>query len=57
MSKNNNRKQRENMNKRIDQYKLEQLEPRLMMDGNQWGSEILSSGYDVVASASLGVAA
>ncbi len=32
MSKNNNRKQRENMNKRIDQYKLEQLEPRLMMD-------------------------
>ena len=32
MSRNKNRKQRENMNKRIDQYKLEQLEPRLMMD-------------------------
>ncbi|SHK39560.1 hypothetical protein SAMN05720470_101283 [Fibrobacter sp. UWOV1] len=32
MSRNKNRKQRENMNKRIDQYKLEQLEPRLMME-------------------------
>ncbi len=32
MSRNKNCKQSENMNKRIDQYKLEQLEPRLMMD-------------------------
>ena len=32
MSRNKNRKQRENMNKRIDQYKLEQLESRMMMD-------------------------
>jgi len=32
MSRNKNRKQRENMNKRVEQYKLEQLEPRLMMD-------------------------
>lgn len=32
MSRNKNRKQSENMNNRIDQYKLEQLGPRLMMD-------------------------
>ncbi len=38
-------------------YKIESLEPRLMMDGNQWGNEILSSAYDAVESASLGVAA
>ena len=57
MSRKNYGKQRENMNKRIDQYKLEQLEPRLMMDGNQWGNEIQSSVYYAVGSASLGVAA
>ena len=38
--------------KNLNNYKIEALEPRLMMDGNQWGSEILSSGYDVVESAS-----
>ena len=57
MSRNKNRKQKENMNKCVDQYKLEQLEPRLMMDGDQWGDEILSSVYYAVGSASLGVAA
>jgi transposase InsO family protein len=39
-------------NKNTNNYKIEALEPRLMMDGNQWGNEILSSGYDVVESAS-----
>src|SRR5690554_7925716 len=38
--------------KNLNNYKIEALEPRLMMDGNQWGSEILSRGYDVVESAS-----
>ncbi|SMP52273.1 calcium-binding protein [Fibrobacter sp. UWB10] len=38
--------------KNLNNYKIEALEPRWMMDGNQWGSEILSSGYDVVESAS-----
>ena len=44
-------------NGKHNNYKIEALEPRLMMDGNQWGDEILSSGYDVVESALLGVAA
>jgi hypothetical protein len=34
MSRNKNNKQRENMNKRIDQYKLEQLEPRQMFSAD-----------------------
>ena len=38
-------------------YSVEPLEPRLMMDGNQWGDEIQSSVYYAVGSASLGVAA
>ena len=38
-------------------YSVEPLEPRLMMDGNQWGDEIQSSGYYAVGSALLGVAA
>ncbi len=38
-------------------YKIEALEPRLMMDGDQWGNEIQSSVYYAVESASLGVAA
>lgn len=38
-------------------YRIEQLEPRLMMDGNQWGNEIQSSVYYAVGSALLGVAA
>ena len=33
-------------------YKIEALEPRLMMDGNQWGNEIQSSDYYAVESAS-----
>lgn len=32
-------------NQEPNNYKVELLETRLMMDGNQWGSEILSSGY------------
>jgi hypothetical protein len=48
---------KKNYNHGMNNFKIEQLGPRLMMDGNQWGSEILSSGYDVVESASLGVAA
>ena len=54
MSRKNYGKQKKNMNKCVDQYKLE---PRLMMDGNQWGDEIQSSDYYAVGSASLGVAA
>ena len=38
--------------KNLSNYKIEPLEPRLMMDGNQWGDEILSSAYDAVESAS-----
>ena len=52
MKKHLNRK-----SKGMNSYRIEQFEPRLMMDGNQWGDEILSSSYDVVESASLGVAA
>ena len=48
MSKNNNRKQRENMNKRIDQYKLEQLEPRLMMDNENGLNDQLESIFQSV---------
>ena len=44
-------------NQEPNNYKVELLETRLMMDGNQWGDEILSSAYDAVESASLGVAA
>lgn len=43
--------------KNLSNYKIEPLEPRLMMDGNQWGNEIQSSDYYAVESASLGVAA
>ena len=43
--------------KNLNNYKIEALEPRLMMDGNQWGDEIQSSVYYAVGSASLGVAA
>ena len=50
-NKKNNKKNRRN------NYKVEALEPRLMMDGNQWGDEIQSSVYYAVGSASLGVAA
>ncbi len=38
-------------------FKIEALEPRLLMDGDQWGNEIQSSVYYAVGSASLGVAA
>ena len=41
------------MNKRIDQYKLEQLEPRLMMDGNQWVTEANTADYNAVDSSDL----
>ena len=34
MSRKNYGKQKKNMNKCVDQYKLEQLEPRLMMDAS-----------------------
>lgn len=43
--------------KDVNLYRIEQLEPRLMMDGNQWGNEIQSSVYYAVGSALLGVAA
>ena len=54
MSKFNKKNDRNNNQ---NNYKIEALEPRLMMDGNQWGDEIQSSVYYVVGSASLGVAA
>jgi hypothetical protein len=38
--------------KNLSNYKIEPLEPRLMMDGNQWGNEIQSSDYYAVESAS-----
>ena len=38
--------------KNLNNYKIEALEPRLMMDGNQWGNEIQSSDYYAVESAS-----
>ena len=43
--------------KNLNNYKIEALEHRLMMDGDQWGDEIQSSVYYAVGSASLGVAA
>ena len=48
MSRNKNNKQRENMNKRIDQYKLEQLEPRLMMDNENGLNDQLESIFQSV---------
>ena len=44
-------------NQEPNNYKVELLETRLMMNGNQWGDEIQSSVYYAVGSASLGVAA
>ena len=43
--------------KNLNNYKIETLEPRFMMDGNQWGNKIQSSDYYAVGSALLGVAA
>ena len=48
MSRKNYGKQRENMNKRIDQYKLEQLEPRLMMDNENGLNDQLESIFQSV---------
>jgi transposase InsO family protein len=39
-------------NQEPNNYKVELLETRLMMDGNQWGNEIQSSDYYAVESAS-----
>ena len=50
-----NKKNGKNNNQ--NNYKIEALEPRLMMDGDQWGNEIQSSVYYAVESVSLGVAA
>ncbi len=56
MSKLNKKNKKSKKNNRKN-YKIESLEPRLLMDGDQWGNEIQSSVYYAVGSASLGVAA